>query len=110
MNLQNNLSELAELATEKINLKNILNEVSLEIEQEGLVCDAQNKFAEKNFSLLKAKGVYKALIPAELGGGGVAYSDLCYFLKDLAQYCPSTSLALSMHMHLVSVLVFKHIV
>jgi alkylation response protein AidB-like acyl-CoA dehydrogenase len=59
--------------------------------------------------LLKERDVYKALIPVELGGGGVLYSDVCYFLKDLAKYCPSTSLALSMHMHLVAVLVFKHI-
>jgi alkylation response protein AidB-like acyl-CoA dehydrogenase len=92
----------------EMNLQNILLEVGPEIEKNGLVYDAENKFAEKNFSLLKERDVYKALIPAELGGGGVLYSDLCNFLKDLAKYCPSTSLALSMHMHLVAVLVFKH--
>lgn len=91
-----------------MNLQNILHELGPEIEKHGLVYDAENKFAEKNFTLLKEKDVYKALIPSELGGGGVAYSELCYFLKDLAHYCPSTSLALSMHMHLVAVLVFKH--
>jgi alkylation response protein AidB-like acyl-CoA dehydrogenase len=93
---------------EKVNLQNILNELGPVIEKQGLVYDAENKFAETNFSLLKEKGVYKALIPAELGGGGLPYSELCYFLKDLAKYCPSTSLTLSMHMHLVAVLVFKH--
>jgi alkylation response protein AidB-like acyl-CoA dehydrogenase len=91
-----------------MHLQTILNELGPEIEKHGLVCDAENKFAEKNFNLLKQRGVYKALIPADLGGGGVVYSDLCYFLKDLAQYCPSTSLALSMHMHLAAVLVFRH--
>ncbi|MGN6293532.1 MAG: acyl-CoA dehydrogenase family protein [Chitinophagaceae bacterium] len=91
-----------------MNLQKILTELGPEIEEHGLACDTENKFAEKNFSILKDKGVYKALIPAELGGGGVLYSELCYFLKDLAQYCPSTSLALSMHMHLVAVLVFRH--
>jgi alkylation response protein AidB-like acyl-CoA dehydrogenase len=93
---------------QKMNLQSILNELGPEIEKHGLVYDAENRFAEKNFTLLKEKGVYKALIPVELGGGGVAYSELCYFLKDLAKYCPSTSLTLSMHMHLVAVLVFKH--
>lgn len=92
-----------------MNLQNILLELGPEIEKQGLAYDAENKFAEKNFSLLKEKGVYKALIPAELGGGGAVYSELCYFLKDLAQYCPSTSLTLSMHMHLVAALVFKHL-
>lgn len=93
----------------EINLQNILLELGPEIEKQGLAYDAENKFAEKNFALLKERGVYNALIPAELGGGGVQYSELCYFLKDLAKYCPSTSLALSMHMHLVAVLVFKHL-
>lgn len=92
----------------EMNLQNILLELGPEIEKNGSVYDAENKFAEKNFSLLKERDVYKALIPTEMGGGGVPYSDLCYFLKDLAKYCPSTSLALSMHMHLVAVLVFKH--
>lgn len=91
-----------------MNLQSILKEVGPEIEKHGIVCDAENKFAEKSFDLLKQRGVYKALIPAELGGGGASYSDLCYFLKDLAHYCPSTSLALSMHMHLAAVLVFRH--
>src|SRR5688572_18759364 len=97
------------ITEQKMNLQSILNELGPEIEKNGLVYDAENKFAEKNFSLLKENGVYKALIPAELGGGGVPYSELCHFLKDLAKYCPSTSLALSMHMHLVAVLVFKHL-
>jgi alkylation response protein AidB-like acyl-CoA dehydrogenase len=92
----------------EMNLQTILLELGPEIEKNGLAYDAENKFAEKNFNLLKQSDVYKALIPAELGGGGVSYSDVCYFLKDLAKYCPSTSLTLSMHMHLVAVLVFKH--
>lgn len=92
----------------KMNLQSILSELGPGIEKHGLVCDAENKFAEKNFDLLKKRGVYKALVPIDLGGSGVSYSELCYFLKDLAQYCPSTSLALSMHMHLVAVLVFRH--
>ncbi|HLO81405.1 MAG TPA: acyl-CoA dehydrogenase family protein [Bacteroidia bacterium] len=92
-----------------MNLQNILLELGPQIEEQGLAYDAENKFAEKNFCLLKENGVYKALIPAELGGGGVEYSELCYFLKDLAHYCPSTSLTLAMHMHLVAVLVFKHL-
>lgn len=91
------------------NLQEILGEVGPQIEKQGLTYDAENRFAEENFMLLKERGVYKALIPAELGGGGVQYSEICHFLKELAGYCPSTSLTLSMHMHLVAVLVFKHL-
>lgn len=92
----------------EINLQEILNEVGPQIEEQGLTYDAENRFAEESFRLLKERGVYKVLIPSELGGGGVKYSEVCQFLKDLAGYCPSTALTLSMHMHLVAVLVFKH--
>ena len=91
-----------------MNLRNILLELGPQIEKHGLVCDAKNKFADANFRLLKEREVYKSLIPSDLGGGGVQYSEVCYFLKELARLCPSTSLTLSMHMHLVAVLVFKH--
>jgi len=91
-----------------MNLQDILLELGPEIEKQGLICDTENKFAEKNIALLKSRGVYNAMVPAVLGGGGVLYSEVCYFLKDLAHYCPSTSLTLSMHMHLVAVLTFRH--
>jgi alkylation response protein AidB-like acyl-CoA dehydrogenase len=102
------MTSVLTLNQQKMNLQNILLELGPEIEKQGLVYDSENKFAEKNFALLKEKGVYKALIPTDLGGGGVPYSEVCYFLKDLAKHCPSTSLTLSMHTHLVAVLVFKH--
>jgi len=70
--------------------------------------DANNTFVEDNLRALLAEGAYKALIPKDLGGGGQKYSDLCYFMKDLAKYCPSTALTLSMHQHLVAVQVFNH--
>lgn len=92
-----------------MNLQNILTELGPGFEQKSVVNDIENKFATENFQALKENGVYKALIPSELGGGGVLYSELCYFLKELAKFCPSTSLTLSMHMHLIAVLRFKYL-
>lgn len=92
-----------------MNLKNLLENLGADIESNGIRCDKENTFASENFERLRQENIYKAIIPKELGGGGVSYSDLCYFLKDLAKYCPSTSLTLSMHMHLLAVLVFKHL-
>lgn len=91
-----------------MNLENILNEVGSKFEEKAVLFDSENQFVGENLLLLKEKGVYKALIPKEQGGGGVAYSELAYFLKDLAKYCPSTSLTLSMHQHLIAVLTFKY--
>jgi alkylation response protein AidB-like acyl-CoA dehydrogenase len=70
--------------------------------------DAADRFAAENFDVLKAHGVFSALVPVELGGGGVRHSAMCAFLRQLAHYCPSTALALSMHQHLVAAAVYHH--
>lgn len=90
-----------------MNLENILNELGPAFEKNALIIDRENIFVESNLNELKKKGAYKALIPTSLGGGGVSYRELCFFIKDLAKYCPSTALTFSMHQHLVAVLVFK---
>ena len=91
------------------NLENILKTLGPEFEKRAPILDADNRFARENLSALNEAGIYKTLIPKELGGGGSSYSELCYFLKDLAKFCPSTALTLSMHQHLTAVLVFKHL-
>ena len=52
--------------------------------------------------------MFSALVPEDLGGGGVPHGEMCDFLRDLAHYCGSTALALSMHMHLVAAAVFNY--
>jgi alkylation response protein AidB-like acyl-CoA dehydrogenase len=90
-------------------LTTILSDLGSEFEKRAPELDKENKFAEENFLALKERGVYKALIPKELGGHGVTFTELCNFLKDLAKFCPSTALTLSMHQHLIAVLTFKHL-
>ena len=58
--------------------------------------------------MLKRHRVFSALVPADLGGGGLRHSAICTFLRKLAHYCPSTALALSMHQHLVAAAVYNH--
>ncbi len=70
--------------------------------------DADDAFAAANYDVLKEHKVFSALVPAELGGGGVRHSAVCAFLRRLAHYCPSTALALSMHQHLVAAAVYNH--
>lgn len=90
-----------------INLQDLLKELGPVFEKNAPNVDRENSFVESNLLTLKNRGAYKALIPTSLGGGGVSYSDLCYFIKDLAKYCPSTALTFSMHQHLIAVLTFK---
>lgn len=70
--------------------------------------DAEDAFVADHYDVLKQHKVFSALVPAELGGGGVAHSAMCRFLRQLAHYCPSTALALSMHQHLVAAAVYNH--
>jgi acyl-CoA dehydrogenase len=47
--------------------------------------------------------------PRDFGGGGATYEELGEVLRALAGYCPSTTLALSMHTHLVAAAVWRHL-
>lgn len=65
--------------------------------------DEEDSFVEEGFRALKAAGFFKALVPAELGGFGADYRDMCNAIRRLGTYCGSTALAFSMHSHLVAV-------
>lgn len=65
--------------------------------------DEEETFVEEGFRALKDAGFFKALIPAELGGLGADYRDVCSAIRRLGTYCGSTALAFSMHSHLVAV-------
>jgi alkylation response protein AidB-like acyl-CoA dehydrogenase len=65
--------------------------------------DAADAFVKENYEDLRERGVFAAGVPAELGGGGASYGDLCAMLGELARHCGSTALALSMHTHLIAV-------
>jgi alkylation response protein AidB-like acyl-CoA dehydrogenase len=64
--------------------------------------DANDSFVAENFAELKAREVFAAGVPKQLGGGGASYPELCGMLRTLASYCGSTALALSMHTHVVA--------
>lgn len=70
--------------------------------------DEDGTFAVEAFDALKEEGLFKALVPTELGGMGAGYRDICEFIRTLAQYDPSTALAYSMHTHLVAATVWKY--
>jgi len=70
--------------------------------------DAADTFVADNYRELKAHRVFSAGVPAELGGGGASYPELCALLREIAQSCGSTALALSMHMHLLAAIIWRY--
>ena len=61
--------------------------------------DAADAFVADNYAALKERGVFKAAIPAELGGGGAMVGELCGMIRAAGHHCSSTALAASMHTH-----------
>ena len=64
--------------------------------------DESDAFVAENYAELKARKVFAAGVPEELGGGGASVADLAGMLRTLGHHCSSTALALSMHTHLVA--------
>src|SRR5260370_5426545 len=64
--------------------------------------DETDAFVVDNYADLKARKVFAAGVPEELGGGGASGADLAGMLRTLGHHCGSTALALSMHTHLVA--------
>ena len=64
--------------------------------------DADDSFVSEGYQRLKEEGFFKALVPAELGGGGAEYAEICAAIRRIAASCGATALAFSMHSHLVA--------
>jgi alkylation response protein AidB-like acyl-CoA dehydrogenase len=71
--------------------------------------DRAGEFVAENYAEMKARRLFSAGVPEALGGGGATHTEICQMLRELAQFCPSTALALSMHQHLVAAAVWRHL-
>ncbi len=69
--------------------------------------DAEDSFVEEGFRALREAGFFKALVPAEFGGGDASYRDICGAIRRLATHCSATALAFAMHTHLVALPVWR---
>lgn len=70
--------------------------------------DESDQFVSVNFQDLKKAKLFSAMVPAELGGAGLSHTEMCSLIREMAQYCPSTALAFSMHQHLVAAAVWNY--
>ena len=69
--------------------------------------DAGDSFVVDNYADMKARRLFSAGVPADLGGGDASHAELCEVLRTLGRSCGSTALALSMHTHLVAAAVWR---
>ena len=76
-------------------------------EAEAAIHDENDRFVSTAYARLKAEGMFKALVPAELGGGGAGFGEVARCIRRIGAACGSTALAFSMHCHLVAVAAWR---
>ena len=81
--------------------------LAAEIGRRAAEHDANDTFVAECFAALKQEGFFKMHVPAELGGHGASYVELCETIRTLARGCSSTALAFAMHSHIVAVAAWR---
>jgi acyl-CoA dehydrogenase len=81
--------------------------IAAEIEAFAERHDAEESFVTESYARLKEAGFFKALVPAELGGGDADFAEIFGAIRILGAACGSTALAFSMHTHLVAAAVWR---
>jgi alkylation response protein AidB-like acyl-CoA dehydrogenase len=92
----------------KMNIADIVGQLGPGFASRVTENDQNDLFVQDNFDELKAKKMFSALIPRELGGGGVSHSEMCHAVRKIGRNCPSTALTFSMHQHIISAAVWNH--
>ena len=86
----------------------LINELGKDFAGRAGHYDQAGTFVFENYEQLKAHRFFSAMIPEELGGGGISHAEMCDIIRIMAYYCSSTALAFSMHQHLVAATVWKY--
>jgi alkylation response protein AidB-like acyl-CoA dehydrogenase len=86
----------------------IVDEIGPQFAERAEERDRNDEFVADHYPVLKERGLVTALVPEDLGGGGIGYRDMAAVLRRLAYHDGATALALSMHTHIVAAQVFNH--
>ncbi len=93
--------------TESISIQLLTHQLSQRFAGRAELYDREGSFVAQNYQDLKNQGMFKALIPQDLGGLGLSFSEMCEVLSVLGASCGSTALSLSMHTHLIAANIWK---
>src|SRR5215467_2865015 len=70
--------------------------------------DSTDAFVAENYADMRAAKLFSALVPKDLGGGGMSYRSACSLIRGFGRCCGSTALAFSMHQHLIAAALCNH--
>ncbi len=65
--------------------------------------DAANQYFHEDLAELREVGYLAAVVPAELGGGGLTLAEMAASQRRLARYAPATALAMTMHTYWIGI-------
>ncbi len=88
--------------TKTTDFLNLADEIGPDFAKRAAANNENDDFVYDNVDDLKRHKFYSAMVPAELGGGGVSHSKMCAVIRKIGRYCPSTALTFSMHQHLIA--------
>jgi alkylation response protein AidB-like acyl-CoA dehydrogenase len=70
--------------------------------------DREGTFVFEGLEALRDSGLLAVGVPTELGGGGASIAEIAAIQRELAHHCGSTSLASSMHQHVVAFTAWRY--
>jgi alkylation response protein AidB-like acyl-CoA dehydrogenase len=70
--------------------------------------DHEGTWVQESYDHLRENGVLALAVPAELGGMGATLRETAIVMRELAQYCGSTALAMSMHQHVTAFTAWRY--
>ena len=91
-----------------IDWETLTHKIGKDFAQRSAQSDEEGTFVFHNYEQLKTHKFFSAMIPKELGGGGISHAEMCNVIRIIGHYCGSTALAFSMHQHLVAATVWKY--
>src|ERR1700756_4641728 len=91
-----------------VNWKENLARLAPAFAERAAAYDDADAFVAENYADIRAAKLFSALVPRELGGSGLPYSEVCALIRGLAHYCGSTALAFSMHQHVAGTALWNY--
>lgn len=88
--------------------KQTLSELGPVFRERAAEYDRSDSFVAENYRDMRDARLFSAMVPEELGGGGLSYNEVCSLVRTLGRYCGSTALSFSMHQHLVAAALWNY--
>jgi alkylation response protein AidB-like acyl-CoA dehydrogenase len=77
----------------------LTDEMLARFDERAPMYDRENRFFTEDLEELRSSGYLLAAVPTELGGAGLALSDVMALQRRLAYHAPATAVAINMHLY-----------